>query len=509
MSISSGKKSRTVLEMTGEEARSFFLKAESYCGFDLPPYFSFGPIVSEAAKFLQGKELPGLCEAEVKPKYCEGVNHLLLTNKDGRHAWRPFELIHPALYANLVNTITDESNWSVIKAKFAEFQALGNIRCLSLPIEASDESSDSDKEAQILNWWSDVEQRSIELALEYETLGHADITDCYGQIYTHSIAWALHTKVEIKKPENRNNKSFVGNVIDARIQDMRHGQTNGIPQGSVLMDFVAEMVLGYADTLLHEKLNSQGVMEYQILRYRDDYRIFVHGGHDGEKILKALTEVLIELGFKLNSSKTVISSDVVGSSVKADKLAWISRKQADKNLEKHLLIIHQHAADFPNSGSLLRALSEFRARLDRVKNCESVPVLISIVADIAYNSPRTYPICAAILSRLLAFLKSKTDKQQILDKIVKKFARIPNTAYMEVWLQRIALPLGLEVPLTEPLCKVAAEMEAVDIWNSEWVASADLKAILATPIIDKEAIGTLDEVIPADEVELFLREHSL
>lgn len=507
MSVSSEKKSRTVLDMSGEEARSFFLKPESYCGFDLPPYFAFGPIVSKTATFLQGKELPDLYAEDIKPKYCEGVNHLLLTNKDGRHAWRPFELIHPALYANLVNTITGESHWSEIKAKFVEFQAPGSIRCLSLPIEAPDESSD--KEVQILNWWSDVEQRSIELALEYETLVHADITDCYGQIYTHSIAWALHTKKEAQKPENRKNKKLVGNIIDTRIQDMRHGQTNGIPQGSVLMDFVAEMVLGYADTLLHEKLNSQGVTEYQILRYRDDYRIFVHGGHDGEKILKALTEVLIELGFKLNSSKTVISSDVVGSSVKADKLAWISRKQADKNLEKHLLIIHQHAADFPNSGSLLRALSEFRARLDRVKNCESVPVLISIVADIAYNSPRTYPICAAILSRLLAFLESKTDKQQILDKIVRKFARIPNTAYMEVWLRRIALPLGLVLPLTESLCKVAAEVEKVDIWNSGWVAAADLKAILATPIIDKQAIETLSEVIPADEVELFLREHSL
>lgn len=507
MSISSGKKTRTVLEMSGEEACAFFLKPESYCGFDLPPYFSFAPIVSEAAKFLQGKELLGLCEADVKSKDCEGVNHLLLTNKDGRHAWRPFELIHPVLYANLVNTITDKSNWSVIRARFSEFQAFKNIRCISLPIEASDDTKD--REAQILNWWSDIEQRSIELALEYETLVHADITDCYGQIYTHSIAWALHTKVEAKKTENRKNKSLVGNVIDARIQDMRHGQTNGIPQGSVLMDFVAEMVLGYADTLLSEKLHRLGVSEYQILRYRDDYRIFVHGGHDGEKILKALTEVLIELGFKLNSSKTVVSSDVVGASIKADKLAWISRKQSDKNLEKHLLIIHQHAAHFSNSGSLLRALSEFRARLDRVKTCESVPVLISIVADIAYNSPRTYPICAAILSRLLSFLESKTDKQQILDKIVRKFARIPNTAYMEVWLQRIALPLGLELTLTEPLCKVAAEVEEVDIWNSGWVASADLKAILATSIIDKQAIETLAEVIPADEVELFLREHSL
>jgi hypothetical protein len=29
------------------------------------------------------------------------------------------------------------------------------------------------------------------------------------------------------------------------MQGMNYGQTNGIPQGSVLMDFIAEMVLGF------------------------------------------------------------------------------------------------------------------------------------------------------------------------------------------------------------------------------------------------------------------------
>jgi hypothetical protein len=55
---------------------------------------------------------------------------------------------------------------------------------------------------------------------------------------------------------------------------MRHGQTNGIPQGSVLMDFIAEMVLGYADTLITKKLKEiKCDKDYQILRYRDDFKI--------------------------------------------------------------------------------------------------------------------------------------------------------------------------------------------------------------------------------------------
>jgi len=55
---------------------------------------------------------------------------------------------------------------------------------------------------------------------------------------------------------------------------MTYGQTNGIPQGSVLMDFIAEIVLGYTDLELSHKINQLKIEDYQIIRYRDDYRIF-------------------------------------------------------------------------------------------------------------------------------------------------------------------------------------------------------------------------------------------
>ncbi len=92
-------------------------------------------------------------------------------------------------------------------------------------------SEQKDKAEQVSHWWHSVEQRSIELSLEYDYLIETDITDCYGAIYTHSIAWALHTKTTAK--QKRTDKSLLGNIIDAHIQDMRHGQTNGIPQGQV------------------------------------------------------------------------------------------------------------------------------------------------------------------------------------------------------------------------------------------------------------------------------------
>jgi hypothetical protein len=339
----------------------------------------------------------------------------MLSNKDGRHAWRPLQLIHPALYVSLVEHITEPANWNVVCDRFKEFQKPTNFKCLSIPLEAS--STGIDKAAQILNWWLGIEQGSIELALDFNYVFHADITDCYADIYTHSIAWALHEKAVAKK--KRGDTSLIGNVIDAHIQDMRHGQTNGIPQGCVLMDFIAEMVLGYADLDLSKRLQAAGITDFQVLRYRDDYRIFVQSPQLGEAILKTLTEVLIDLGLKLNTGKTSGSLQVVASSIKADKRDWFRGRQGDRNLQKHLLIIHAHGIDFPNAGSLTVALMQFHERLTKFKRIQHPRVLISIAVDIAYSSPKTFPVCAAIVSKLLSSLASISERVVTFKKIYR------------------------------------------------------------------------------------------
>lgn len=497
-------RSRSIIELSCEEAKTFFLKQESYCSIDLPPYFHFNDILQDIANVLKGKKLSDFGS---KPKDCDGVNHLIFNNKDGKHAWRPWQLINPAIYVSLVNLITQEDHWRTICDRFGDFAANEKIKCMSLPIESL--TQESDRAELISHWWKQVEQASIELALDYDSIIHTDIIDCYSAIYTHSIAWALHTKEEAKKQKNRKNMKLIGNIIDCHIQDMRNGQTNGIPQGSVLMDFIAEIVLGYADSELSKKLNEQNIENYQIIRYRDDYRIFVNSSQDGDKILKCLTEVLIELGFKLNPSKTKISNRTISSSIKEDKLSWICRKQTDRNLQKYLLLIHQHSLEHPNTGSLVVALNDFYARIKSIQKKrffrynQTIP-LISIVVDIAYHNPRTYPVCVAILSKFLSFLDDITEKERIIAKIKKKFSQIPNIGYIQIWLQRACLPFAPKVTFDEPLCKLVLG-EDDSIWNCDWIEGEELKAaIKAEKIIDHEKINNLDVVIPSDEIEMFI-----
>ena len=65
---------------------------------------------------------------------------------------------------------------------------------------------------------------------------------------------------------NNRSKSF-GALIDEKIRNMNYGQTNGIPQGSALMDFISEIVLGYADLELTEALKGIPTDEFKILRF--------------------------------------------------------------------------------------------------------------------------------------------------------------------------------------------------------------------------------------------------
>ncbi len=69
---------------------------------------------------------------------------------------------------------------------------------------------------------------------------------------------------------------------------MRYGQTNGIPQGSSLMDLIAEMVLGYADEEL-DKLIASKKGQFKIIRFRDDYKIFTNSPELGREIVKHLS----------------------------------------------------------------------------------------------------------------------------------------------------------------------------------------------------------------------------
>ncbi|MEV4886312.1 RNA-directed DNA polymerase [Chitinophaga ginsengisegetis] len=502
-----------ILELNHTDALLFFLKGESYFNFDLPSYFVFETLIQAVSTQMTGQDLSsfyltyttqGGQQKKRFPNEFEEVNYKFLNNKDGKFAWRPFQLIHPALYVSLIHAITEPTNWGLIVARFGQFQENKNIRCYSIPVYS--DTNQSDKASTVSQWWQTIEQQSIELALKYEYVLHTDISDCYGSIYTHSVPWAVHTKPTAKT--RRRDLSLIGNSIDKHLQDMSYGQTNGIPQGSVLMDFIAEMVLGFADMELSERIQKDNLQDYEIIRYRDDYRIFSNNPQIAEHITKLLTEILIELGMRLNAQKTIVSNNVVRDAIKPDKLYWILAKRGSKNLQEHLFIIHRLSEEYPNSGSLSKALLKFYDRIKGItKTMQNIKVLTSILADVMYKNPRTYPIATAILSKLLSLIEESSERNEILSLICLKFEKIPNTAHIKIWLQRLTIKIDRQRVYEEILCGKVND-PAIQIWNSDWLENNLKTLIERIPIIDEEVISDIDVVIESDEVELFKDEYS-
>jgi hypothetical protein len=254
---------KKLVELSNEEAKKYFLKGSSYFNADIPSYISFEPILNDVAAVLKGGNYTAF--KSTNPNDFPDVNYSFLSNKDGKFAWRPLELIHPAIYISLVNVICDPENWTNIKKRISKFEG-GAVECCSAPVMSIDDEKDA--ATQIRNWWQRVEQRSLSYSLEFSHILHTDVADCYGSLYTHSITWAIHGLENGKK--NKGDNSLLGNKIDSHIQASRYGQTNGISQGSVLMDFVAEIVLGYIDEQINFELGEP--TDFRILRYRDDYR---------------------------------------------------------------------------------------------------------------------------------------------------------------------------------------------------------------------------------------------
>lgn len=498
-----------ITDLFSEEAREFFLQGESYCEFDTPSYFDFESLLNDVWDEINGSELHSYYsspkgEPTTKPRDCECVNFTLLQNKDGRFAWRPFELIHPVLYVDLVQDIT--SDWNLIQQRLSYFQSIPTIEPRGLPVRKSEEDK-SDMAATVKKWWKTVELSSIELALEYEYIFHTDITDCYGSIYTHSIPWALHTKEAAK--DRRRDDSLVGNRIDSKLRDMNHGQTNGIPQGSQLMNFIAEIVLSYADIRLYRRLKKENLTEYKILRYRDDYRIYTNNPQKGEEILKHLTEVLLDLNMELSSEKTYDSEDVIQGSIKPDKMDWMLSKQKKKSFRKQLLLIHNFSKEHPNSGMLKKALDDFFDRLTNISSTLDYPVvLISILTDIAYRNPKVYPYFAAILSKLLYHLDSAEERHEVLSKVDDKFSKLPNTNHLSMWLQRITLCSDIDYEYNEDICRKVVD-STVEIWNSDWLEGSPKQVVTGASIVDDDNIEELSPQIQGDEVKLFSSDYPL
>lgn len=529
---------KNVLSLESKDAMDFFLKSEQYHGFELPEYFVFDELLQNIKEVVEDKPYEECLQDGLSPEILSDVNLDILLNKDGRYAVRPIILANPFLYYFLVREICNEQSWPLIKNLFEKFH-VPHITSCALPIIPK-EKEPFHKSTTIINWWSSMEQRSIELSLEYRYMFVTDITNCYGSVNPQAFDWAF----SFKGTEHEHKTEYpISKNIQKFLRAFQQGRNIGIPQGSAIFDFIGEIILGYSDLLLHEAIQREGITaSYEIIRYRDDYRIFCNDKDELEKTSYILQHVLENLNFRMNSKKTKISDSIVTDAVKPDKLTYIyntpifNKKGCDfDSFEKHLLYILMFARQYPDSGSIRTMLSDIDKRMeDWLKPYEEEVTTIPILED---DEPKTEKItkqrrivggsiramsaiCTQIalenvgcchyalrvLSRMVDSLKDEKEKSAIINLVYSKLCNQPNSDYNQLWLQNITYQQDKKngtSPYKMRLCRVVAGDKNVELWNNKWVKPKLQFGLHMNSIVDEETLKKVTPVITFKETRMY------
>ena len=544
------KMSKNILSLTSYEAFDFFMKSEQFHSFELPEYFDFNRVLSWVKENIGDKKYED-CLNDVKPDELSNVNLDILLNKDGHYAVRPLILANPFLYYFLAREVCCPSGWEAILQCFKAY-TVPNLTSCALPV-IPEKVEPFHKSATIFNWWNAMEQRSIELSLEYRYMFVTDITNCYGCIIPQSIEWALACKNT--KHENDKNRQLAAN-IQKYLRALQHGHNIGIPQGSALFDFVGEIVLGYSDLLLHEALQRKKIKDYEIIRYRDDYRVFCNDKDTLEQISYILQSVLESLNFRMNSQKTKISDTIVIDSIKPDKLFYIyntpifNKKGVDfDSFEKHLIYILMYGRQFPNGGQLKNLLSDLDKRIEnrlqskesQSKNREnwedvdlgeaentskkenvfsnlkkynssefipggSIRAMSAVATQIALENVTVSHYALRVISRMIDSLKDMKEKQSIIDLVYHKLCNQPNSDYNQLWLQNMTYTQDKKngtSPYSLRLCKLVMGNLDEPLWNNKWIKAEFIQNMPIASIVDKETLKKVTPVITFRETRTY------
>lgn len=533
------EKTKNILSLNHTEAMDFFLKSEQYHGFELPEFFVFDDLLQNVKNAVGKTPYEECLQEGMSPEQLPDVNLDILLNKDGRYAVRPIILANPFLYYFLVREICNEQSWTVIKQLFETF-TMPHITSCALPVIPKTKEP-FHKSTTILNWWNTLEQRSIELSLEYRYMFVTDITNCYGSVNPQAFDWAFSFK---DTEFEQKTKNPIAKNIQKFLRAFQQGRNIGIPQGSAIFDFIGEIILGYSDLLLHEAIKKEGIKaKYEIIRYRDDYRIFCNDKDVLEKISYTLQHVLESLNFRMNSKKTKISESIVTDSIKADKLAYIyntpifNKKGVDfDSFEKHLLYILMFARQYPDSGSIKTMLSDIDKRIGEwlkpqtrevstikledtnntiEKKTEtyqrklvggSVRAMSAVCVQIALENVGCCHYALRVLSRMVDSLEDEQEKWDIIDQVYAKLCNQPNSDYNQLWLQNITYQKDKKKgtsPYNIRLCKVVMG-ENVELWNNSWLKKDLIKNYKQTSVVCNEVLKKVTPIITFRETRAYL-----
>lgn len=145
-----------------------------------------------------------------------------------------------------------------------------------------------------------------ELESKFPFMFFLDVANCFDSIYTHTIAWAAKEKSYIKDHYVQWTNQF-SQKLDSTMQRSNANETNGIPIGSEFSRIFAEVIFQQIDidieNFLEKEYSYRNKLDYQILRYVDDYIAFGMSEEICSIVSNAISDHLSEYNLYINSEK--------------------------------------------------------------------------------------------------------------------------------------------------------------------------------------------------------------
>jgi len=369
---------------------------------------------------------------------------------------RTFGIIDPELHSDISLTIA--RNWKSFLR--VVFHPQNKVYAYSFPVSLDRQRSGKTGRLRsgrlIYEFIEMAESDLAAVAYKFNFLFITDVKNFYPSLYTHSIAWAIHGKKNIRKPANRHDYRFYGNRLDKLFQNTNDGCTNGLPIGPVVSDLIAELVLAAVDRILSRNLSS----EVLVVRFKDDYRILARTEQEGRSVVKALQAALKEFRLELNDEKTEVHKLPDGLF-----RSWVSEYNAAnpypkkyyglKRFKEIYLAVVSIDRRHPGTGVIDRFLADLvkkdytlRIRLDG----SSIPRVVSLLLMLANLRTKVFPKVLAIIEAMLRSAKGMAHSHEIESHLVGYLAELSTreseNRYLISWIYYFLRANGLDGDLS-------------------------------------------------------------
>ncbi|WP_429433060.1 antiviral reverse transcriptase Drt4 [Pseudomonas sp. BS3782 TE3695] len=248
---------------------------------ELPPCFSTSRFTPEIAEELAQLELT----KERKTYWFDLVEYRATRFNN---VPRVLGLIHPLAYSRI---------YAKLKENRQEISELMKDENSAITAEQH-----NDGRLFIMNY-EDHETKTkntLEISFAAGFRAHADVANCFGSIYTHSLEWAIQGYEQAKEHlRNRRGGQHWSSELDAVLRNAKRNETSGLPIGPCTSSIAVEIILAAVDKELTGR--------FRFTRYIDDYTAYCKTHIEAQEFIRALNIELAKYRLTLNLKKTKIT----------------------------------------------------------------------------------------------------------------------------------------------------------------------------------------------------------